>query len=99
MNYKSTETKLESICYCRREVEKTLSDRLGQSFETVGKQLIEVQKDWVKCKRLLADVGGLKKVLSNVKLRGGVGEVQLALLLEQILAPSQYDANVRTKRK
>jgi DNA recombination protein RmuC len=43
-------------------------------------------------------VGGLKKVLSNVKLRGGVGEVQLALLLEQILAPNQYDANVRTKK-
>jgi DNA recombination protein RmuC len=43
------------------------------------------------------DVGGLKKVLSNVKLRGGVGEVQLAMLLEQILAPGQYDANVKTK--
>ena len=46
---------------------------------------------------LATDVGGLKKVLSNVKLRGNVGEVQLAMLLEQILAPNQYDANVRTK--
>jgi DNA recombination protein RmuC len=47
---------------------------------------------------IASDVGGLKKVLSNVKLRGGVGEVQLALLLEQILAPNQYEANVRTKK-
>ena len=47
---------------------------------------------------IAADVGGLKKVLSNVKLRGGVGEVQLAMLLEQILAPNQYEANVKTKK-
>jgi DNA recombination protein RmuC len=46
---------------------------------------------------LATDVGGLKKVLSNVKLRGNVGEVQLAMLLEQTLAPTQYDVNVRTK--
>jgi DNA recombination protein RmuC len=46
---------------------------------------------------LAQDVGGLKKVLSNVKMRGGIGEVQLAMLLEQILAPEQYQANVKTK--
>lgn len=46
---------------------------------------------------LAQDVGGLKKVLSNVKMRGGFGEIQLSLLLEQILAPDQYEANVRTK--
>jgi DNA recombination protein RmuC len=79
-------------------LEKTLSERLGQSFETVGKQLIEVQKGLGEMQTIASDVGGLKKVLSNVKLRGGVGEVQLALLLEQILAPNQYDANVRTKK-
>ena len=96
---KSTETKLESIRVTVEEkLEKTLSDRLGQSFETVGKQLIEVQKGLGEMQTIAIDVGGLKKVLSNVKLRGGVGEVQLALLLEQILAPSQYDANVRTKK-
>ncbi|HRI32478.1 MAG TPA: DNA recombination protein RmuC [Saprospiraceae bacterium] len=96
---KSTETKLESIRVTVEEkLEKTLSDRLGQSFETVGKQLIEVQKGLGEMQTIATDVGGLKKVLSNVKLRGGVGEVQLALLLEQILAPSQYDANVRTKK-
>jgi DNA recombination protein RmuC len=96
---KNTETKLESIRVTVEEkLEKTLSERLGQSFETVGKQLIEVQKGLGEMQTIASDVGGLKKVLSNVKLRGGVGEVQLALLLEQILAPSQYDANVRTKK-
>ncbi|MBS1632384.1 MAG: DNA recombination protein RmuC, partial [Bacteroidetes bacterium] len=74
------------------------SERLGQSFETVGKQLIEVQKGLGEMQTIASDVGGLKKVLSNVKLRGGVGEVQLAMLLEQILAPSQYEANVKTKK-
>lgn len=96
---KSTEAKLESIRVTVEEkLQKTLSERLGQSFETVGKQLIEVQKGLGEMQTLATDVGGLKKVLSNVKLRGGVGEVQLAMLLEQILAPVQYDANVRTKK-
>lgn len=96
---KNTETKLESIRVTVEEkLEKTLSERLGQSFETVGKQLIEVQKGLGEMQTIAADVGGLKRVLSNVKLRGGVGEVQLAMLLEQILAPNQYDANVRTKK-
>jgi DNA recombination protein RmuC len=96
---KGTETKLEIIrATVEEKLEKTLSERLGQSFETVGKQLIEVQKGLGEMQTIATDVGGLKKVLSNVKLRGGVGEVQLALLLEQILAPNQYDANVRTKK-
>jgi DNA recombination protein RmuC len=96
---KGTETKLDIIrATVEEKLEKTLSERLGQSFETVGKQLIEVQKGLGEMKTIATDVGGLKKVLSNVKLRGGVGEVQLALLLEQILAPNQYDANVRTKK-
>lgn len=95
---KSTETKLETIRVTVEEkLEKTLSERLGQSFETVGKQLIEVQKGLGEMQTIASDVGGLKKVLSNVKLRGGIGEVQLAMLLEQILAPTQYEANVRTK--
>lgn len=95
---KSTETKLESIRVTVEEkLEKTLSERLGQSFETVGKQLIEVQKGLGEMQTLAQDVGGLKKVLSNVKMRGGIGEVQLAMLLEQILAPEQYEANVKTK--
>lgn len=96
---KNTETQLESIrTTVEEKLEKTLSERLGQSFETVGKQLIEVQKGLGEMQTIASDVGGLKKVLSNVKLRGGVGEVQLAMLLEQMLAPNQYEANVRTKK-
>lgn len=94
----ATEKKLESIrTTVEEKLEKTLSERLGQSFDTVGKQLIEVQKGLGEMQTLAQDVGGLKKVLSNVKLRGGIGEVQLAMLLEQILAPDQYEANVKTK--
>ncbi len=79
------------------KLQKTLNARLSQSFETVGKQLQAVQEGLGEMKNLAADVGGLKKVLSNVKLRGGIGEMQLSMLLEQILAPDQYEANVRTK--
>ncbi len=95
----STEKKLESIRVTVEEkLEKTLSERLGQSFETVGKQLIEVQKGLGEMQTLAQDVGGLKKVLSNVKMRGGFGEVQLHMMLESILAPEQYEANVATKQ-
>jgi len=95
---RSTELKLDQIrSTVEEKLEKTLSERLGQSFETVGKQLIEVQKGLGEMQTLAQDVGGLKKVLSNVKMRGGIGEVQLAMLLEQILAPEQYEANVKTK--
>jgi DNA recombination protein RmuC len=94
----NTEKKLESIRVTVEEkLEKTLSERLGQSFETVGKQLIEVQKGLGEMQTLAQDVGGLKKVLANVKNRGGVGEIQLEMLLEQILAPDQFAANVKTK--
>lgn len=79
------------------KLQKTLNERLSQSFETVGKQLQEVQKGLGEMKNLATDVGGLKKVLSNVKMRGGIGEIQLSMLLEQILAPDQYEANVKTK--
>ena len=80
------------------KLQKTLNERLTQSFETVGKQLMVVQEGLGEMKNLANDVGGLKKVLSNVKMRGGIGEVQLAMLLEQILAPDQYEANVKTKQ-
>ncbi|MBS1519346.1 MAG: DNA recombination protein RmuC [Bacteroidetes bacterium] len=79
------------------KLQKTLNERLSQSFETVGKQLQAVQEGLGEMKNLAADVGGLKKVLSNVKMRGGIGEIQLSMLLEQILAPDQYEANVKTK--
>jgi DNA recombination protein RmuC len=94
----STEKRLEQIRETVDEkLQKTLNERLGQSFETVGKQLIAVQEGLGEMRSIATDVGGLKKVLSNVKLRGGIGEIQLAMLLEQILAPDQYEANVKTK--
>jgi len=79
------------------KLQRTLNERLSQSFETVGKQLQAVQEGLGEMKNLATDVGGLKKVLSNVKMRGGIGEIQLSMLLEQILAPDQYEANVQTK--
>jgi len=94
----STEKQLEKINNTVDEkLQKTLNDRLSQSFELVGKQLESVQNGLGEMRTIATDVGGLKKVLSNVKLRGNVGEVQLAMLLEQILAPTQYEANVKTK--
>lgn len=80
------------------KLQKTLNDRLSQSFDTVTRQLQAVQLGLGEMKNLATDVGGLKKVLSNVKMRGGLGEIQLSMLLEQILAPEQYQANVNTKR-
>lgn len=93
-----TEKKLEEMRVTVDEkLQKTLNERLGQSFELVGKQLENVQKGLGEMQTLAQDVGGLKRVLSNVKMRGGIGEVQLSMLLEQILAPEQYEANVNTK--
>jgi DNA recombination protein RmuC len=80
------------------KLQKTLNERLGQSFELVSKQLESVQKGLGEMQTLAQDVGGLKKVLSNVKMRGGLGEVRLEMLLEQVLAPEQYEANVKTKK-
>jgi DNA recombination protein RmuC len=94
----STEKKLEEMrATVDEKLQKTLNERLGQSFELVGRQLENVQKGLGEMQTLAQDVGGLKRVLSNVKMRGGIGEVQLAMLLEQVLAPEQYEANVRTK--
>ncbi|MEP7278749.1 MAG: DNA recombination protein RmuC [Bacteroidota bacterium] len=95
----SNEKKLEQMRVTVDEkLQKTLNERLGQSFEMVGRQLESVQKGLGEMQTLAQDVGGLKKVLSNVKMRGGIGEVQLAMLLEQVLAPDQYAANVKTKQ-
>ncbi len=94
----STEKKLEQVRETVDEkLQKTLNERLGQSFELVGKQLESVQKGLGEMQTLAQDVGGLKRVLSNVKMRGGFGEVQLSMLLENILAPDQYEANVKLK--
>ena len=94
----STEKRLEEMrATVDEKLQKTLNDRLGQSFELVVRQLENVQKGLGEMQTLAQDVGGLKRVLSNVKMRGSIGEVQLAMLLEQILAPGQYEANVKTR--
>lgn len=95
----NTEKRLEEMrATVDEKLQKTLHERIGQSFELVSKQLENVQKGLGEMQTLAQDVGGLKRVLSNVKIRGTIGEVQLSMLLEQLLAPEQYDTNVKTKR-
>ncbi len=95
----STEKRLEEIKYTVDEkLQKTLDDRLSQSFRMVGEYLENVQKGLGEMNSLAQDVGSLKRILGNVKTRGNLGELQLSMLLEQILAPDQYDENVCTRR-
>lgn len=95
----NTEKRLEEIRITVDEkLQKTLNERISQSFRLVTEQLENVQKGLGEMQTLAQDVGGLKRVLSNVKTRGNIGEIQLSMLLEQILAPEQYDANVHTRK-
>lgn len=95
----NTEKRLEEIRITVDEkLQKTLNDRIGQSFRLVTEQLENVQKGLGEMQTLAQDVGGLKRVLSNVKTRGNIGEIQLSMLLEQMLAPEQYEANVHTRK-
>lgn len=95
----SNENKLDQM---RRTVDEklheTLEKRLGESFRTVSVQLEAVHKGLGEMQSLASGVGDLKKVLSNVKVRGTWGEVQLGALLDQVLIPDQYDRNVSTKK-
>lgn len=96
---KTTELKLEKMRETVDEkLHKTLEERLGQSFKLVSERLEAVQKGLGEMQSLANGVGDLKKVLSNVKTRGVLGEYQLGNILEQILAPEQYDSNVKTKK-
>ncbi|KGM53291.1 recombinase RmuC [Lysobacter daejeonensis GH1-9] len=74
----------------------TLETRLTESFGNVTQMLAQVHQGLGDMNKLAADVGGLQRVLTNVKSRGVFGEVQLAGLLEQVFAPDQYAANVAT---
>ena len=95
----STEKRLDDMrLMVEEKLQKTLNERIGQSFEIVRTQLENVQRGLGEMKSLAQDVGGLKKVLSNVKMRGTFGEVQLGALLEQMMSPEQYDSNVKTKK-
>lgn len=94
-----TEKRLEEIRITVEEkLQKTLNERISQSLRIVNEQLENVQKGLGEMQTLAQDVGGLKRVLSNVKTRGNIGEIQLSMLLEQLLAPEQYEANVKTKK-
>ena len=92
------EKRLEQI---RRTVDEklqgTLEKRLGESFKQVSERLEQVHRGLGEMQKLATGVGDLKKVLTNVKTRGGWSEVQLGALLEQMLTPSQFERNVQTK--
>ena len=79
------------------KLQGTLEKRLGESFKLVSERLEQVHKGLGAMQQLASDVGGLHKVLSNVKMRGGWGEVQLGSLLEQVLTPEQFSRNVKTR--
>lgn len=91
---KNTEERLEKIRETVDEkLQKTLETRLGQSFELVSNQLQAVQKGLGEMQSLANGVGDLKRVLTNVKSRGVLGEYQLQAILENLLSPDQYLVN------
>jgi DNA recombination protein RmuC len=78
------------------KLQTTLEKRIGESFKLVSERLEAVHKGLGDMQSLATDVGGLKKVLSNVSTRGAMGEIQAEKILQQILAPAQYSKNVKT---
>jgi DNA recombination protein RmuC len=78
------------------KLQDTLQKKITESFQTVSQQLEQVYKGLGEMQHLASDVGSLKQVLSGVKTRGILGEVQLGAILEEILAPEQYETNVAT---
>jgi len=79
------------------KLQGTLERRLGEAFRAVSDRLEQVHQGLGAMQQLASDVGGLQKVLANVKTRGGWGEVQLGALLEQVLTPEQFARNVKTR--
>ena len=80
------------------KLQKTLEDRISQSFKLVSERLEQVYKGLGEMQNLASGVGDLKKVLSNVKTRGILGEIQLGAILEQMLSKDQYEENLVTKK-
>lgn len=80
------------------KLQQTLDRKLSESFQQVSQRLEAVYKGLGEMQTLASGVGDLKKVLSNVKTRGMLGEIQLGAILEQMLAPEQYASNVATKK-
>lgn len=96
---KSTEDNLEKMRVTVDEkLQSTLEKRLGESFKMVSERLEQVHQGLGEMQNLASGVGDLKKVLSNTKTRGVLGEVQLERILEQFLSPEQYEKNVITKK-
>jgi DNA recombination protein RmuC len=94
----SSEARLEEMRKTVAEkLEGTLEKRLGDSFRLVSERLEQVHKGLGEMQTLASGVGDLKRVLGNVKTRGTWGEVQLGAILEQVMAPGQYEANVATR--
>lgn len=80
------------------KLQKTLEDKMNKSFSLVNERLEQVYKGLGEMQNLAVGVGDLKKVLTNVKTRGILGEIQLGSILGEILTPEQYDTNVATKK-
>ena len=80
------------------KLQRTINQRMNESFQMVNERLEQVYRGLGEMQNLAAGVGDLKKVLSNVKTRGILGEIQLAAILDEILAPEQYDTNVATRK-
>jgi DNA recombination protein RmuC len=92
------ETRLEQMrATVEEKLQSALEARLGESFRLVSERLEQVHRGLGEMQVLAQGVGDLKRVLSNVKTRGMLGEMQLGALLEQVLAPDQYEMNVRTR--
>src|SRR3989449_6338061 len=81
------------------KLQGTLEKRLGESFKLVSERLEQVHRGLGAMQQLASDVGGLQRVLTNVKTRGGWGEVQLGSLLEQVLTADQFARNVKTREE
>lgn len=98
-----TQSNNEQLTVIRRTVDEklqeTLDKKLNESFKMVSERLEQVYKGLGEMQNVAAGVGDLKKVLSNVKTRGVLGEIQLGAILEQILSPEQYEKNVKTVSK
>lgn len=90
----TNETQLDSIRgVVNEKLQQTLNERLGESFKRVEERLTEVYKGLGEMQALASGVGDLKKVLSNVKTRGTLGEIQLGAILDEVLAPEQFERN------
>ncbi|MDD7523309.1 MAG: DNA recombination protein RmuC, partial [Clostridiales bacterium] len=80
------------------KLQRTLNERFNENFKLISERLTEVYKGLGEMQSLAAGVGDLKRVLSNVKTRGNLGELQLGAILEEILAPEQYERNFDAKK-